>query len=65
MAAFVPLSVPLLVTLAPQSLGDGVLEAERMFEGEPEKSLVAAILWAFDVSFFSCVPDAQRGERNS
>lgn len=33
-----------------QSLGDGILEAEKMFEGEPEKSLVAAILWAFDVS---------------
>eukprot|EP00903_Cladosiphon_okamuranus_P015046 g13919.t2 len=31
------------------SLGDGILEAEKMFEGEPEKSLVAAILWAFDV----------------
>ncbi|CAM9530215.1 unnamed protein product, partial [Hapterophycus canaliculatus] len=31
------------------SLGDGILEAEQMFEGEPEKSLVAAILWAFDV----------------
>lgn len=27
-----------------------------MFEGEPEKALVAAILWAFDVStkYFVC-----------
>eukprot|EP00904_Undaria_pinnatifida_P011109 jgi/Undpi1/7128/HiC_scaffold_22.g09602.m1 len=32
-----------------KSLGDGIMEAERMFEGQPEKSLVAAILWAFDV----------------
>lgn len=38
-----------------QSLGDGIMEAERMFEGEPEKSLVAAILWAFDVSYVSRV----------
>ena len=45
------------------------MEAEKMFEGQPEKSLVAAILWAFDVSrkafvfvfVFSCQSFMQTG----
>lgn len=36
------------------------MEAEKMFEGEPEKSLVAAILWAFDVSLLSISGEALR-----
>lgn len=32
-----------------QVLGDNTAEAEKLFAGEPETSLIAAILWAFEV----------------
>lgn len=30
-------------------LGDNAVEAEKLFDGEPETALIAAILWAFEV----------------
>lgn len=32
-----------------QVLGENAAEAEKLFHGEPETALIAAILWAFEV----------------
>lgn len=41
---------PTLVECARQVLGDNAAEADKLFAGEPETALIAAILWAFEVS---------------
>lgn len=42
----------------PQVLGESAAEAEKLFEGEPETALIAAILWAFEVCTGSSRPSA-------
>lgn len=42
-----------------QVLGDSSADAEKLFKGEPETALIAAILWAFEASrrrVFVCPP---------
>lgn len=38
-----------------QVLGDNAAEADKLFAGEPETALIAAILWAFEVGRGLCV----------
>lgn len=35
-----------------QVLGSSAADAEKLFEAEPETSLIAAILWAFEVCVY-------------
>ena len=42
-------------------LGDNAADAEVLFEGEPETALIAAILWAFEVTVIQFVEDLLYG----
>ncbi len=44
------LPAPFCVSGTNQVLGPNAAEAEKLFAGEPETSLIASILWAFEVS---------------